>query len=233
MFPYFGRKARTAHKFPAPRFPLVIEPFAGSLSYSLHYRPEQAIGIERDERVVAMWHRLLTASGLDPAPPVGSKTDDLLVKVCSYSEHALTSGTLTVTTRMVRDWAGVHRNAAAVAPWAAVHTRYQQGTYADAPDVEATWFIDPPYQKANRRGYKYGGSSVDFKHLAEWVRSRRGQVIVCEQQGADWMPFRPLASIATHRGSVSQEVIWLNSHGPLPERPAPDAGIRDLFHLEP
>src|SRR4051812_17973119 len=118
MFPYFGRKARTAHLYPAPRYPLVIEPFAGSLSYALHHRPEAVIGTEIDGRVVAMWHRLLKATGTEPPPPVGSKTNDLLVKVCSYSEHALTSGTMTVTSRMVRDWAAVHKRAMDTAPWA-------------------------------------------------------------------------------------------------------------------
>lgn len=214
MFPYFGRKARMAHKFPAPRFPLVIEPFAGSLSYALHHRPAAAIGIERDDRVVALWHRMLMANEDEPAPSVGSKTNDLLVKVCSYSEHALTSGTMTVTSRMVRDWRGVHRSAAASAVWARDHARYLLGSYADAPDVEATWFIDPPYQVANRRGYKFGGSGIDFGHLAEWARSRKGQVIVCEQEGADWLPFVSLAKIATHRGATSAEAVWFNDTMP-------------------
>ena len=59
-FPYFGRKATLAPLYPTPQYPLVIEPFAGSLAYTIHHRPESAVGIERDDRVVALWHRLAT-----------------------------------------------------------------------------------------------------------------------------------------------------------------------------
>lgn len=120
---------------------------------------------------------------------------------------ASTSGTMTVTPRMVRDWDYIHRRAAECG-WYANTVDYRHGSYWEAPDVEATWFIDPPYQYANRRGYKYGASTIDFERLKEFVLSRRGQVIVCEQEGADWMPFMPLGGIVTHRGSVSREVVW-------------------------
>jgi 16S rRNA G966 N2-methylase RsmD len=208
LFPYFGRKGRSARLYPCPRFPLVIEPFAGSLSYTLHHRPNSAIGIEQDDRVVALWHRMLEVTGMELPPAVGSKTNDLLVKVASYSEHALTSGEMTVTSRMIRDWTVIHQRAALAAPWARSHVQYFAGTYANAPDVEATWFIDPPYQRANRRGYLFGADKIDYDHLAAWVMSRKGQVIVCEQDGADWLPFTRLADFATHRGAISREVIW-------------------------
>jgi 16S rRNA G966 N2-methylase RsmD len=209
LFPYFGRKASTAKRYPSPRYPLVIEPFAGSLGYSCVWRPKAVLAIEADERVHALWHRLEALEGIPAQPEVGTKTDDLLVKLCSYSEHALTSGTMTVTSRMVRDWDFVHKRAIEAQAWVKAAVTYQLGSYIDAPDVEATWFIDPPYQRANRRGYRMGASGIDFEQLAEWVMRRRGQVIVCEQHGADWMPFKPLHNIASHRGSVSAEVAWM------------------------
>jgi site-specific DNA-adenine methylase len=210
MFPYFGRKARLAKLYPEPIYPVVIEPFAGSLSYGLHYRSANLIGYEKDARVVDLWNRLLESTGDEIPPVVGEKTDDLLVKLCSYSEHALTSGTMTVTKRMIRDWKFIHQRAFDIAPWAKEHVKYIHGSYTDAPDIEATWFIDPPYQKANRRGYLFGGSTVDFNHLQEWCKSRKGQVIVCEQEGADWLPFTPFKEISSHRGSLSTEVVWFN-----------------------
>jgi 16S rRNA G966 N2-methylase RsmD len=74
-------------------------------------------------------------------------------------------------------------------------------------NVEATWFIDPPYQKAGK--YYTGHNKMDFEKLGEWCKSRKGQVIVCENQGADWLPFRFLTE---HRGSMQKntEVIWTN-----------------------
>lgn len=211
MFPYFGSKKRIASLYPAPVYPLVIEPFAGSMAYSCYWRPEKAVGFEADERVVALWGRMLTITGDEPAPCIGTQTDDLLVKLMSYSEHALTSGTMTVTSRMVRDWESLHRRWAREAEWMIDHLTVIHDDYTAADDIEATWFIDPPYQRANRRGYRFGGSTIDFDELAAWCKSRRGQVIVCEQEGADWLPFVPLTDVATHRGSRSAEIVWFNN----------------------
>ena len=46
--------------------------------------------------------------------------------------------------------------------------------------------------------------------LSEWCRSRRGQVMVCENEGARWLPFRPFRSIQSTSNGVSREVIWTN-----------------------
>ena len=84
------------------------------------------------------------------------------------------------------------------------------GDYRSAPDLEATWFVDPPYQPTRGMktgqglGYAPGCTSreLDYGELAEWCRSRRGQVIVCEQEGADWLPFRPCGTSATRGASA-------------------------------
>ena len=209
MFPYFGRKARIANAYPAPEFDLIIEPFAGSMAWSLHHRPSLALGFEVDTRVVSLWERIMAATEPESPPILGSKTDDLLVKLCSYSEHSLTSGPMTVTSRMLRDWDSLWRRFLDQGVYAREHLQIVEGSYLDAPDVEATWFIDPPYQRANRRGYLHGASTFNFVGLAEWCRSRRGQVIVCEQEGADWLPFEPLTAVSSHRGAISTEVVWL------------------------
>jgi hypothetical protein len=33
---------------------------------------------------------------------------------------------------------------------------------------------------------------VDYVHLGKWCMERTGQLIVCDNTGADWLPFRPL-----------------------------------------
>lgn len=92
------------------------------------------------------------------------------------------------------------------------------GDYTDAPDIEATWFIDPPYMrgmsasgKRRRGGDIYGKFALDdkdYERLAEWILTRRGQVIVCEQNSADWLPFVPFrrqwANVASGRRSHSR-----------------------------
>lgn len=94
------------------------------------------------------------------------------------------------------------------------HWRIYNCSYEDCPDVgPATWFIDPPYQRAGKH-YAYGSEGIDFDALGGWCRSRTGQVIVCENDGADWLPFRHLADVKTTRaGYRSKEVIWTNETG--------------------
>lgn len=69
--------------------------------------------------------------------------------------------------------------------------------YRQMPNVEATWYIDPPYD--NRAGSYYVHADVDC-----------GQVIVCENEGATWLPFRPFATLkAGVNGRGSREVIFV------------------------
>ena len=51
VFYYPGSKGRLASTYPVPAYPIVIEPFAGSMAYSLHHRPNVAIGVESDPLV--------------------------------------------------------------------------------------------------------------------------------------------------------------------------------------
>lgn len=88
------------------------------------------------------------------------------------------------------------------------HWKLFEGSYDSVPDVEATWFIDPPYQEAGTQ-YVFGSQMLDFKTLGEWCQSRRGQTVVCENVGADWLPFRPWRVIQSTTG-VSKEAIWTN-----------------------
>lgn len=86
------------------------------------------------------------------------------------------------------------------------HWRLVEGDYRDAPDVEATWFIDPPYVGPGWQ-YPHGSGALDFAQLGNWARSRRGQAIVCEAVGATWLPFAPLANTKTQRGRT-REAVW-------------------------
>jgi len=208
VFYYFGSKARIAKNYPAPIYPLLIEPFAGSAGYACRYPDRQVILYEKDPRVAALWETLrkLTPDEIKaiPTPVVGTKTSDLLTMLRGASEHSLTDQYMTVTARMVSRWPHLLQRIASLSPQIA-HWQIFNEDYQKAPDVEATWFVDPPYQKLTR-GYAY--RNLDYGILAQWCRSRRGQVIVCEQAGADWLPFKPLKNIITTNGSRKTEVIW-------------------------
>jgi hypothetical protein len=52
---------------------------------------------------------------------------------------------------------------------------------------------------------------VDYEALANWCRERRGQKIVCEPEGAAWLPFQHLRLARNSIGHETAEVIWTES----------------------
>jgi hypothetical protein len=74
--------------------------------------------------------------------------------------------------------------------------RIIEGDYSKAPDVDAHWFIDPPYQQA---GYTYRCNHIDYPGLAKWCKQRRGYLQVCENTEANWLPFAPFSIVDSHR----------------------------------
>jgi len=211
MFYYFGRKGRLAPYYPAPVYDTVIEPFAGSMAYTLHHRPQWATGIEIDEAVVRSWEWITNLAPSTIAeiyePAVGERVNHRWKMMAAGSHGTSRAESYLWTERMARDLAKQKRLAARHSTYASRHVQYRLGDYRDAPDVEATWFIDPPYQHV-RRGYER--DAIDYAELADWCLSRRGQLIVCEQAGADWLPFTPLRGIRGTTNKVTLEVTYLS-----------------------
>jgi 16S rRNA G966 N2-methylase RsmD len=86
------------------------------------------------------------------------------------------------------------------------HWKIIEGDYTLAPNDRATWFVDPPYQVA---GSHYVHRRIDYAALASWCRDRSGQVIVCENAGASWLPFRVFGAMKSGPSKrVSHEMIW-------------------------
>jgi 16S rRNA G966 N2-methylase RsmD len=230
MFYYYGGKARLAGKYPAPRHPLIIEPFAGAAGYSMHHlrrgNAERAILVEKDPRVVALWRRLLALSPAEvlaiPIPEVGTVTDDFLYMTTATSNGVAGSRRMTVTSRMPELVGMMARRIADLLPYVAGRVEVIEGDYRAAPLVDATWFVDPPYQPhvdkvtstktANPQGMGYApgctAALLDFDELGRWCGALPGQVIAVEQAGADWLPFQALASSADSQGRRKAEVIW-------------------------
>jgi hypothetical protein len=126
-----------------------------------------------------------------------------------------------VTPRAVEVFGMLKRKVAKALPRCAGRVEIVHDSYEAAPDIEATWFIDPPYapvnittKTGNPKGQGYGSgcqaSDIDFSRLAEFAGTRRGQVIVCEQAGATWLPFTPLYGHVDSLGKAKTEVVWLN-----------------------
>ncbi len=219
-FPYFGRKGGLARLYPQPTGDRIIEPFAGSGAYSLYGENwrRQVILIDTDSEIIELWRWLIheeTTAEVIYALPKMVKGDDLetvygtgpaltMAKLISPSENYQKR---TVTEWMERDWLGLQSRIAEsvfkVKHWAVV-----EGDFTIVPNVEAMWFIDPPYQKA-RFGYKDSRQVLDYEALGEWCRERRGQVTVCEKMGAEWLPFRPLKVLKTIDNTRVTEAVWV------------------------
>jgi site-specific DNA-adenine methylase len=226
FFPYVGSKWTSAPHYGVPIHAVVVEPFAGSASYSVRHDAKRAVLVERFYKVAELWRYLIAAtpddirnlpidfdSVADLDVPDGAKyligfwiskgdaeprlTRGVWARQYRHSAHA------TVWNEASRD--RVASQVDAIKDWQVI-----EGDFTGAPDIEATWFIDPPYQVRGRTCY--GHWKVDYADLATWCRSRRGQVIACEGQGADWLPFRFLrnarATNGCHRAGNLNEFVW-------------------------
>jgi site-specific DNA-adenine methylase len=222
LFSYYGGKWRAAPRYPAPRYDTIIEPFAGSAGYALRYPERNVVLVEKNAKVAATWRYLLRAT------EAGATVDDL--NVCEEARYLIGFSVNAATTspsKSLSKWATTYptaqfwgekrrvllsKSVSRIRHWTLI-----EGDYADAPDVEATWFIDPPYIGA---GKHYPTQPDDFEALAVWCRSRRGQVMVCENVGATWLPFRPFLKIKANQsrygGKTSHEALWTNDGSERP-----------------
>lgn len=231
LFPYFGAKNRIVAAYPPPRFGTIIEPFAGSATYSRQYWDRSVILCDRDPTIAALWRWLIAASPDDvralPIPNPGVE----IPRDLHPGAHALIGfwnagrGSDRIRRRMpsadvIRDriaqynytwWhEGARDQVASLVP-RFKHWLFIEASYDDLPNASATWFIDPPYV-SQPRAYRHGTREIDYTQLGEWCRNRDGQVIVCEAEGASWLPFAPLVRTQAkrHKGkwTQSREVIW-------------------------
>ncbi|RWG01081.1 hypothetical protein [Mesorhizobium sp.] len=229
FFSYYGGKWRDAVRhYPEPDHKTIIEPFAGSAGYSLRYPHRNVILYEIDPVVVSVWRFLIAAKPKEilaiPDLPEGGTIDDL--PICQEARWLvgfwLNRGAASPrrsASKWMRDgirpgsfWGARVRNTIASQVDGIRHWKVCNSGYIECPDdTHATWFVDPPYQDAGRH-YRFGSEIIDYQALGDWCRSRRGQVIVCENSGADWLPFRELGSVKTTRATRrSKEVYWLST----------------------
>ena len=103
------------------------------------------------------------------------------------------------------DWDEKHRKLLSEELFKIKHWEIKNESYENAENMEATWFCDPPY--SGNGGKYYVDNKIDYKSLADWCKERKGQVIVCENEGADWLPFKPLVDLKGQKHN-RKEVMW-------------------------
>lgn len=223
MWSYYGAKTKVVHLYPKPKYDRIIEPFAGSARYALRYFEHDVLLVDKSETIVEIWKWLQQCSpsdvlNLPKLKPTQKTTDYNLTKVeraflgflvqRGVSRPGITTSAWKDTNSSPTVADDLKRIAASL--FKIKHWTIQLGEYSDAPDVIATHFIDPPYEFGGHK-YPHSSRAIDFTQLSDWCMSRKGQVIVCENERATWMDFKPLAEQQGIRRS-SVEAIWTNEH---------------------
>lgn len=221
MWSYYGAKTNVVDFYPAPKHDTLIEPFAGSARYSLKYFDREVILIDKYETIIKIWKWLQLCSSNDvlklPRMKQGDHIDNfhfdceeaklLMGFLLGFStETPRKTGTIKLTQRP--NYINFLLKNIASQLFKIRHWKVRTGSYEEIKNQSATWFIDPPYRLAGER-YKHGSGKIDYQHLAKWCKSRKGQVMVCEILGAEWLNFKPFKVHRTRNGS-QQEAIWLN-----------------------
>lgn len=214
VFYYYGRKKQIAKHYPLATHNTIIEPFAGSAAYSFHAEnwKKEVILFEKDSRVAEIWQWLIndaTQAEIQKLPDlkVGDKSSEFLHIIHAATKMAFKYKTIKVTPVLARNWE-ISRRIFASNLHKIKHWKIICGDYTLSPNVTATWFIDPPYKGDAGLGYGHSSSHLNYDELANWVLTLKGQIICCEGEHGDYLPFKPLMELTGVAGKRSKEKLF-------------------------
>ena len=220
MFYYYGRKERIFNKYPKPKHDLIIEPFAGSAAYAMNYYERDVILIEKDERIANLWSYLINVTSDEilslPIIPKGESLNDEKYNYLSDNQKSLIGLYLNPGSSQPKKspgnfcaWHEKNKIKLSKEILKVKHWQVINGDYTLAPNVVATWYIDPPYQGNGGQYYKHGNKGFDYPKLKNWILDRNGQIIVCENTEATWMDFKPLVQIQGQKKKTTEVIFYL------------------------
>ncbi len=218
MWSYYGSKNKIAKYYPPPLFDTIIEPFAGAAYYSLRYFERDVVLIDKSPDIILIWKYLQACSIQDinrlPILPEGTRLNPS--DFDCYAQYRLMRFLIVQAAfggnNIVSKWGAMRLqaniNRVKKHHFKIKHWKFIEGTYLDVDNIEATWFIDPPYTHGGHK-YPMSNRKIDFDNLAIWCKERNGQQIVCENTKATWLNFTPLISLdgVKHR---TTEAIYTN-----------------------
>jgi site-specific DNA-adenine methylase len=205
MFSYFGSKYRLAPHYPRPLDGVpVVEPFAGSAAYSLFYNAPMAFLFDKNPVVCGVWDYLIHVepaelmklpdriagdipSGL--APEARALIGFWLAK--ARGRPALRAGSWSTnyySESNAHVWGPAVKKRLSIQVEKIRNWRVCNEDFSKAPDMRATWFIDPPYVTTARNTYKF--KDVDYAKLAAFSLDRTGLVINCDDISAKYLAFK-------------------------------------------
>lgn len=223
FFPYYGSKWNIARYYPAPNHPVLIEPFAGSAGYATFYEHPRVVLYDLDPVIAGVWSYLMRATPteiltLPELPEVGDHVDNYphlpqeakwligfwLNRGSAQPKKSRTAYSAR-TDKAQLNWGARAKERIAGQISKITGWRVINASYSEAPDLDATWYIDPPYVD---KGKFYRMPFSDYERLGTWCLQRRGLVITCEGPGATWLPFKPLGSFKSSTGKA-QELVHI------------------------
>ena len=228
FFKYIGSKYLAAPHYPRPRYDIISEYFCGAGGYATRNYQKKIFLFDIDPRLIEIW-RFLIASTFEsimdlPLLAIGQDVSELNVSgpALWFIQSCLNVGAFKANKLCA--WAPkcpgafwglakrsiIARQVHLINHWEAYCCDYSQ---ADEflPAEPITRFIDPPYQALDQCYDSGKGPPLDYEALGTWCRRQSGQVIVCELDGADWLPFKYFRQNRSGRGKHKRrEVIWTN-----------------------
>lgn len=221
MWSYYGAKTNVIKHYPKPIYDKIIEPFAGTARYALEYFDLDVTLVDKYDVIVKIWKWLQQCSPSDILSLPRFQSGDNINSVKYDCEEArlltgflvgfgFTSPRDTATPRLRNRPGAQNYTIKKIASqiWKIKHWKIIHGSYEEIENDHVTWFIDPPYQFGGHC-YVKNNKTIDYKHLSDWSMERQGQVIVCENQKATWLPFVPFITQNVLSGK-NQECIWTN-----------------------
>ena len=221
MFQFYGAKKSYVDKYPPPRHKVIIEPFAGSASYSMKYCNHNVILCELDEIIYGIWKYLIhkaTKKSILSLPllqPEEKLSDSRFNNLLPCEKHLIGyhiqyGACKGLSQSRFGHWNENTRkqiadNLCKIRHWKVYNCSYNE---INNTTFKATWFIDPPYSGKGGLVYRKNNKTIDYKQLANWCKERNGQIIVCEnEESTGWLPFKPLHG-CSQAGRKHTEMVY-------------------------
>lgn len=228
MWSYYGAKTNIIDLYPRATCDKIIEPFCGTARYALRHFDREVWINDKYEVIYKIWKWLQKCSPGDiTGLPRFEQGDNINDVTYDCEEARLLTGFLvgfgftgprdTATPRLRNRPNAMNHTIKMISSqlFKIRHWTVTNLSYEEMPNEIASWFVDPPYQ-AGGHAYVKSNKHIDFTHLGQWSMDRQGQVIVCENMKATWLPFQPITVQTvynTHKNGGKgkyEEAMWTN-----------------------
>jgi len=217
LWSYYGTKKRLAKYYPKPNYDIIIEPFCGAAQYSLYNNnwEKEIYLIDKYQVIIDIWKYLINVTSKEILSlPDMYENDSLdnygqlsieekyLIGFCINNGSAQPKRKVQKFNNWNKTKIDIANNLYKIKHW-----KVKCDDYQNIKNINATWFIDPPYQFGGE-WLRISNKNINYNNLANWCKSRHGQIIVCENTKANWLDFKPLIELKGQLHTTT-EAIWL------------------------